>query len=519
MGDGVQNIKRVVQLVSVIACIAVLALLAVADNSIQTDYLTNVKFSSGDGIVQVTWDAPLLSRVSEVKITVSGNAGNFTEAVSPYENKYEFTSGEHGMLYNLSLNEIHKDGSVGTTYSDSFLFLDYAQLPDFPTVYIETDTGEDPTGEAAEKPNELLWGATTVNNDYVPGNMTFVWKGHETVSSKLELRIRGNTSSMGEKKSYKLRLNNSEDMLDMGAEHADTEWLLLNVGYKLNNYLGEYLSELCGMEWISHSMLVNVMLNGDWKGMYYLSEAVKRGQTRGNVSETGYIFENDAYWWTPDRVFFKLSSQIYQLGFTFKYPEFANSNDKRITDLQQYMETVTGFIMSFNEDALNYIDTNTFAAWVMVRDIMHSGDGGGSNMYYYMYDLNSGDYAANKLKMGPVWDFDGGMKGAESWHDDITGWSDSHASTITYFPYLFEMPQFRAVYKDKWEQVSSELTENYDAYMEKLLLSQGAEINESRKLNSARWGGEMTSIEDELAYNSDFIHQRIAWIDSAVEDW
>lgn len=519
MSNGGINIKNQLQIIMVSACVLVIVLLFAAQEKLHVDYLTDVSFSNFDGKIQLVWDVPLFSRVSEVKINISSTTESFSERVSPLKKEYEFTDGEHGTLYNISLHEIHKDGSIGKIYEENVMFLNYVQLPDLPTVYIYTETGEEPTNDIAEKPSEWLWGASPINNEYVSGDMMFVRDGLETVSSKMELRIRGNTSTLGDKKSYKLRLDSSVDVLNLGEEHADTEWILLNVGNRLNNYVGEYLSEVCGMEWVAHGMFVNVMLNGDWKGMYYLSEAVNKEQAGDNVSETGFVFENDAYWWKPDVAYFKVSTQVYQLGFTFKYPKLSNPNDTRLESLKWYMEAVTGMLTSWDEEALDYIDADTFAAWIMVRDIMHSGDAGGSNMYYYIYDLNGADYAANKLKMGPVWDYDAGMQGAENWHEDMTGWSANHDQTITYFPYLFDMSAFRAVYKEKWERVSEELNRNYDAYMEKLLLSQGLEINESRKLDSVRWGSKMMTIEEEIAYNSDFIRQRIEWINSAVEEW
>ncbi len=519
MGNGAWNIKRLIQFVLVSACVLMLVLLFAVEDRFQTDYLTDVKFTNEDGKIRITWDVPLLSPVSGVYISLSSEEKSFSEIVSPRDKEYEFTEGEHGTRYDISLCELHDDGYAGVTYSEQYLFLDYAQLPDFPTIYIETDMGEEPSSEIAERPNDLVWGATSVNNEYVYGNLVFVRGGYESVSTKMRMRVRGNTSSLVEKKPYKLKLNSPVDMLAAGDEYADTEWTLLNVGNSLNTYVGEYLSETCGMEWVSNGIFVNLMMNGDWRGLYYLYEAVSRGEMRGNVGETGYIFENDAYWWKPDTVYFKLDNQIYQMGFTFKYPTFINADDKRIEELKQYMETVTGLITSGQESALEYIDLDTFTSWIMVRDIMHTGDGGGSNMYYYLHDLNTADYTANKLKMGPVWDFDAGIRGGEYFHEDVNSWSASHTLPFTYFPYLFEMPEFCGVYKDKWERVSEELGKGFDAHMESLVSTYGASLNESRELDSARWGTEMVSVEEEIAYDSDFIRQRIKWIDSAVEDW
>lgn len=516
------NTKNTIQAVILVICIVFSGLMVAAEvkAELRNDYLTNVRFASDDGEIRVTWDLPKFNRARGIMVTVATANTKYTRTLSPDERAFTIKDGKHGQLYDISVWEAYKDRTDGERHSKKLLFLNYDQLPDFPTIRIETESGEDPAWTPAEKPDESLWGASVENNDYIPAGMSFTWTGHETLSSKTEIRVRGNTSSAGGgKQSYKLKLKQSLDMLQHGRDQAGKEWLLLNVGTSLNNYVGEFLSEYCGMDWVTHGMLVNVMLNDDWKGIYYLSQPVSRNTSDGEVDKDGYIFEDDAYWWKKDTVYFKTENQLYQFGYTFKYPDITDQNDQRVTDLKNYMDRITQILSSEDSSADDYIDFDTFASWVMVRDIMHTGDGGGSNIYYYLRDFDPDNYKDNKLKMGPVWDFDAGMRGSEDWFPDNTSWSAQHDSTDIFFAYLFQMPEFQKVYLNQWGKISPTLQTDLNQYLDSINADAGPAIDASRALDSARWENDMTSVSDEIAYDKDFISQRINVINNGVKDW
>lgn len=516
------NPKAIVQVVFVIGCIITLAIFVIIQEKrqVQSADLSNVNFASKNNQIDVNWDLPAGSKAHEVVVDVTSEGQSYRVSLSPQYRSYKVTNGIHGTSYTISLQAIREDGSLGSQYQETLLFLNYDKLPKLPTVYIDTVSGEDPKWTVAKKPNSILWGASLDNNKPVAANMKFTQPEGNPVSIKTSVKVRGNTSSVGgHKQSYKLKLDQAVDLLGQGPAYAEKEWLLLNAGTSLNNYVGEYLAELCGMEWVTRGRLVNVMVNQDWKGIYYLSEPVSQKSSHGEVSKSGYVIENDAYWWKKGTIYFKTSHQIYQLGYTFKYPDIKSKNDERLMDMRIYMNTVTDMITERKPSVQEYIDFDTFASWVMVRDIMQTGDGGGSNMYYYLNTFDRHDYASNKLKMGPVWDFDAGMKASEYWHHGAQEWSTQHTSKFILFPYLFDLPEFRKVYAQKWAGVSSRLRRDFSLKLDDFYEKEGEAIEESRKLDAARWGREVTPLKSEIDYDKDFVNKRIDWIDEAVKDW
>ena len=520
---GVNN-KRIARLCLLAACLVSAVFLVCRAISFDkaNDTLSNVRITSEDSHIAVKWSLPLFNNADEFLLTVSDGSRIHSVVLPSYMRSYSFTDGIHGTKYRISLTELYRDGSAGEPYSKDLLFLNYDELPDFPFINITTTTFEDPANDIIDSPDEL-WGISVINNEYLEGMMSYTCNTTPPINSKLKICVRGNTSSVGDKKSYKLVLKNSEDLLFQGRRHADKEWLLLNAGTSLNNYVGEYLSEAVGMDWVAHGTLVNVILNGDWKGLYYLTESVKRCAARGNVSSTGYIFENDAYWWKPDTIYFKLDGQIDQTGYTFKYPnDLVTAEDVRVTKLKNYMQNISDRIRSQDPAVFDYIDIDSFAEWVLVRDLMLTGDGGGSNMYYYLYDLDENNPAKYKLHMGPVWDFDAGMQGTPEsiWFQDMDHWSSQHEANWIYYDSLFQMPSFCRVYKQKLDAVAPFLASDFADNLETYYQQYGEEIEKSRALDAARWDPESyTALRDEISFAESLIRYRIDWIGEQIEGW
>lgn len=251
-------------------------------------------------------------------------------------------------------------------------------------------------------------GATLANAEYLPGEMVMSGRGIKRISMPINIRVRGNTSSIvQDKKSYKILLNDTYDLLGRDSGYSCKEWVLLNNGRNLNTYIGNYVGVLCEMEWQPQMIFVNVMLNGDWKGCYCLTEAVTLESACGLISETGYIFENDAYWWNSEGAYFKTEKQIYQLGYTFKYPKIRNKDEAVALALKNYMQEFEDRILSGDVSYQHYIDEESYISWILARDIIGNGGGGGSNMYFYKYDFDVNNPTSSKVKMGTLWNFDG----------------------------------------------------------------------------------------------------------------
>lgn len=514
------NRKHIVQtaVVAVISVFLVTIFVFAVKNDLDNDYLTNVYAGCEDSDIVVKWKLPLFNKASGVLINVDGNGMSEESLISPLNSSYRFTGGIHGEKYKVTVREIYKNGTEGETFEREILCFDEDKIPDLPVIRIETVNHEEPDGKSVESPGEL-WGVTVIDNDYVEGVMKYKVDPSTEIDKKINIRVRGNTSSTGPKKSYKITMSKPVDMLQMGEGYASKEWLLIDQGESLNGYIGEFLSDYCGMEWTVRMKPVNVIVNGDWKGLYYLSENPKMVSAGGRIGKKGFMVENDPYWWKAGSVYFDIEEQNSPMKITFVYPDNMTQDDERIGPVRDYVQYVHSLIYKEDEDVLSYLDTDSFVSWIMVKDLMLIMDGGGSNIYYYAWSSDISDHLENKIYIGPLWDMDSGMKASEIKADPDTYWSYQHYANWYIYSHLFELNEFRNAYHARWQAVSPGLMKDLNQELESFYRKYGAAVEASRILESARWDTELIMLREEIDYDKAFIDKRIAFIDSETGKW
>lgn len=473
-----------------------------------SNILQDVRVNSKDKCICVTWNMPPVERCKYIQIDFyKESALVYSDIFTQKDRGCEFVDGEHGDCYEIYVTPFYTNGNKGPVVEMEALFLDYSLLPKLPIISIDTEDGADPTYTNIEPPSEGIGGMTMRDNEYVQGEMILREDGAKTISSGLKIRVRGNTSSVQQrKKSYKIKLDTTCALLGDNIITSN-EWVLLNSGRELNTYIGSYVGELCGMEWTLDTKFVNLMLNGDWKGCYYLIPSVSVDNSHGLVDKDGYLFENDSYWWNSDGLYFKTNNQGERMGYTISYPEILSVNDKEFVDLQNHIEYVSGLIERGDDDYRFYIDEASFATWVLAHDILGITDGHGSNIFFYIHDFNSTN---NKIKMGPLWDFDSAY---------LTGdaWSNCRTDDIAYFGQLYRFESFRNEYFIAWENIYPKLCEKIT---EKLagLDEIGVELDKSWELDYAHWNREILPYEIQKKNTIEWFEHRVDVINRKLEE-
>ena len=380
-----------------------------------------------------------------------------------------------------------------------------------PVLFIDTENGEEPTCDEILPP-EGYWGRSITNASKVPGRVRIERGGiilydsgdYMKKESGMTVKIRGNGSAYQAKKPFKIKLEKKADMLCRGNEnkYADKNWILIKdetlkfkVGFKVN--------ELLGLQWTPQYEYVNVVFNGEYRGMYMLLESVERNaKCRLNVDEgTGYIFELDAYWWNEDVYF--ASNLIEQLKYTFKYPDSDDVTQEQIDYIQGIVEIVENSLKDGTYP--EYIDVESFASWIIGHELLGNYDGGGSNMYFTKYDNTD----ASKVLMGNMWDFDNIF--------NSTSWANVH--NLHYFKSMFNNvnKEFVRTYKQKWLQFSENLFEKLIAYLDDYQLSEeSAFFDNSIGLNNTRWHTHFTSVSSRVEEIKNWLSSRKEWLDANV---
>lgn len=382
-----------------------------------------------------------------------------------------------------------------------------------PLLTIETANGEMPECEYIEHPDGC-WGFSVRNATKVPGRLQISQMG-ETLydsgeyvknGSGVTVKIRGNTSAyFSEKKPYKIKLQQKADLLLRGNDFlfSDKEWLLIK-DINLKYMTGFKVNELLGLPWTPACRYVNVVINGEYMGVYLLTEAVSpNSNCRINVDETGYIFEYDAYWWN-EPVFVNCEIISKPMHYTFKYPDSDDLNSSQLNYFSQMIHQVEQSILSGKYP--DYIDVESFARWMIGHDIVGNSDGGGAN-----YILTKQDNTGNsKIAMACLWDFDGNYRNEDKW-------DGCHNSF--YFSLLFnnQNPDFINRYKAVYEELSATIFDDIINYLKDFAVTDEASaLSTSIAIDNQKYGTEYLDVSGSVDLAENWFFKRQIWLNDSI---
>jgi len=461
-----------------------------------------------DRVVELSWDYGNWKNLSYTKLTIADGRQEKILEINKWKTLYQFSDGEHGKMYTFTIEPVYRDGTMVEPFTVSRMFLDYAQLPNLPLIEINTADGQEPTYTKLEPPKGYM-GAAIDNNEYVDAVMNISYDDGFVIQDSIRYKIRGNTSAYDEVKPYRIQLSGPKDILRRteDSENSD-EWLLIPEGHNLKLLVGNYAAEICGTVWQPDLRYVNLIINGDWKGCYLLIEPVDENNEKYQLTDTGFLIENDGYWWKEDEVYFKSEHMYYNMEYTVKFPGYQNLTDTDLRRMKQYMDRVEDSIY-LNGNYADYIDEDSFAAWILAHDVIGTEDGGGSNMFLYKNEL-SGDSVRTKLMMGPVWDLD-------SIHRTKDRWSSIHDSELFYYKKLFEYEEFKKVYIDLWNEVGQTLYEDVERFLKEYMGIFGQALQESWDLHAERWDKEIWTVDMQRDNALDWYKDRVEWLNENVK--
>lgn len=236
----------------------------------------------------------------------------------------------------------------------------------------------------------------------------------------LQIKARGNFTRIAfAKKPFKLKLDKKQNLLNININGEKSKhWAILahaddNKGY-LRNFTGFALGERIGLPWTPRQQPVEVVINGDYRGLYFLTESIRVGDGRVPVEELddlvtdpalvsgGYVVELDNYD-EPDasqiRMPEKGQSPHYKdmLRITFDTPEEYSDVQRRfITD---QFTTINDYIGDNSDDMWKYLDLDDLARYYVVEEIISHTESFHGSTYLFR---NRGE--GQKWHFSPLWD-------------------------------------------------------------------------------------------------------------------
>ena len=314
-----------------------------------------------------------------------------------------------------------------------------------PVIYINTQNGQPINDTETQIP-------ATVYIDSVLAEYPSL--GSQEAPLPATIKGRGNWTWTGfDKKPYKLKFNTKTKVLGMP---NNRHWCLMA---NTDDYLGFLkmpagfrISKALGLRWTPRTRPVELVLNGTYMGLYFLTEHVRIAGHRVDIKEQadkethndsitgGWLVEIDNYPSENNITFHEGNGQYVMLSL--REPEVLSSEQR--TYLENQTHALNDALYGSSESQLmQLLDFEEAAKYYLVQEIMEDCESYHGSCFLYKDRDSLG--IADKWKFGPVWDFGNAY--------------DRHQETWIYDNPLFQQywigqlatwPAFQQAVKEQW---------------------------------------------------------------------
>jgi len=376
---------------------------------------------------------------------------------------------------------------------------------------------------------DTLGNSVTTKESYVDAQVT-IYDENGTVSintSDISIRLRGNMTLNAPKKSYRIKFPTKQNPLNIGDGAAKSWNLVANYhdASLMRNMTAYQLGEIMdNMPYAANGRSVEVYVNGEYQGVYFLVEQVNVNPSRVAVTENPALIEDNGYLiqmtrYAEDNVF-----TVDCCNYEVKSDVSADAAvaEQQINYIADYTEKALHALKSGDQEAAaQYIDIPSLVDNCIANEICKNVDSGWDS-YYMSKD------AGGKLTFNPMWDYDlalGNNTEAKGVSEPeglcIFNVTDSCANSNPWLCYAVECDWFRELLKERWNEkladiqtisdfVVSEAESNlasYDRNFTKWDLLGSAIYNEPEEI------AVLTTHKAHAQYLADWLDTRIEWLD------
>jgi subtilisin-like proprotein convertase family protein len=395
--------------------------------------------------------------------------------------------------------------------------------------------------------NEVVGTMGIIDN---PGSINTIGNAFNGYNGNINIKVRGNSSAGFAQKSYTVTTtlaNGDDNNVSVLGMSTGSSWVLYGawddksiirniLTYQLSNEMGAYASR---------THLCELVLNGDYKGVYVFMEKIKRDTARVDVEKIststvsgpdltgGYIFQVDrgesaTDHWTSN--YPPCAGSNGDISFVYEYPSESKINTAQKAYLAGYVDSFEAALANQNlyDTILGYrrfIDVKSFIEQSILQELGHNVDG-----YRLSSFLHKGKN--KKLSAGPAWDFNLAFGNADYYNGSATDnfewdmpcpfndgnlnpfWWKKMVTDTTY------LNDYKCRYTNLRQTVLDTLHIDHvlDSLRNVLLIPQSRNFTRWPILGIYLWPNEYVgnTWQDEMSYLRNWIHTRIRWMDTKL---
>lgn len=341
----------------------------------------------------------------------------------------------------------------------------------------------------------------------------------------LEIRGRGNSSWMSDKKSYKLKFAEKQNLFHLMGENASKHWAIVG-NYSDNtlskNNLAYTLARevFTGIPYTTGYQNVDLYVNGEYQGVYSVYETVRAEKGRVDIEssydtlDTGFLLEYDMLVGGQDGIdYFCVNGLRYPIRIDSPAPdEFPDEQAYRqqVAFIYRYLQEVFDAISGGNFSRVcELVDIDSVIDVYLMHELFKNSDVGLSSFYMYKE-------AGGKLFFGPVWDFDkscqaclygpeytGLFAGVEFDRGQIT-----LKASNPFFYLLMQQDAFVELVRQRWAELCPLVLRTVNRFVQDTL-----NHTESFQRNFVRWPEYADGpVEENIADLGRWLQQRALWL-------
>ena len=344
----------------------------------------------------------------------------------------------------------------------------------------------------------------------VPEGSEFEAIGSSESPLPLQIKTRGNwTRRAFSKKPFKIKLAEKQPMLGLSKSkhfvlmaHADDRLAFLR------DHMAFWTARQLELPWAPSDQAIELVINGDYRGLYFVTESIRVEKDRVNITELndneetpelcsgGYIVEIDNET-EPNQIYF--DDWGHELPLTFEAPEEYSEIQKRfITD--QFTK-INDLIHAHDPELWSYLDLDMLARYYIVQEVIDNQEMFNGSTFIYR-DRGKDQ----KWIFSPVWDF------GSSFYRDYGEAMFCHEQTFFYNFWIKDIlttEGFSKKVAETWNWAGGEKLSGFSAEAARYV----ANLESAAKRDGDRWRGcpvPVYAYAGTVADNSDIhpIHER-----------
>ena len=335
--------------------------------------------------------------------------------------------------------------------------------------------------------------------------------------------------------------NNNVSLLGMPKEN---DWILNAYVYDktlIRNALSAEISKRIGRP-SAKSFPCEVILNGQYIGVYHLMEKIKQDENRVDLQEMtpsdstgsalsgGYIYKIDKNSGTNNTSWTSVNGYS---RYQYHYPNETNITQAQKAYLKNTLDSLEILMNAAPtvwQDPLNgyakYIDVLSFTDQHLLHELAGNLDMLASSMYYFKD-------RGGKIQSGPIWDHDlgyGNHSGFDAWRTDVffTNRGQSLADGPFYYQkWMFQDMNYRCLLGQRWQALRQAGGPLDQSVLFALIDSLAAPMLESNVREQAKYATlgsnyfnspsgwqSRTTYQSEIDYLKTWLAARLLWLDA-----